>query len=298
MGFISEAKNKPTQRRRVRVFPLLLLAAALTAAMLLYDSNTRIVMSEYELYYQNLPGSFDGYRIVILSDLHATEFGPENQRLITMVQDAEPDIIAITGDFIDYDQGLQIEKQLEIAETLVTGLTQIAPVYFVTGNHDWDKRIEGPWALIQMLEEHDVNVLRNRFTRVETGGGSIILAGTDDPNGPADMIKPEELVARIRDAEGDGFIIMLEHRNNNLPLYSELGVELVLCGHAHGGIIRLPFTDGLIGQQRDWFPTYTSGVYSTGETNMVVSRGLGNTMNIPRLLNNPHVVVAVLRVES
>ena len=280
------------------MFPLLLLIVIITAAILLYDSNTRIVMSEYELYYPNLPGSFDGYRIVILSDLHATEFGPENQRLITMVQDAEPDIIAITGDFIDYDQGLQIEKQLEIAETLVTGLTQIAPVYFVTGNHDWDKRIEGPWALIQMLEEHDVHVLRNRFTRVETGGGSIILAGTDDPNGPADMIKPEELVARIRDAEGDGFIIMLEHRNNNLPLYSELGVELVLCGHAHGGIIRLPFTDGLIGQQRDWFPTYTSGVYSTGETNMVVSRGLGNTMNIPRLLNNPHVVVAVLRVES
>ena len=133
---------------------------------------------------------------------------------------------------------------------------------------------------------------------IESGGETMILAGTDDPNGPADMIKPRELVKRIREAEGAGFMVMLEHRNNNLPLYSELGVDLVLCGHSHGGYIRLPFIDGLFGPQRDWFPTYTNGVYAMGGTNMVVSRGIGNHIIIPRFLNNPHIVVTILRRNS
>jgi hypothetical protein len=277
------------------LFPILLLFFILLIAALFIDSNNRIVTTEYQLFYANLPVSFDGFRIVVLSDIHAAEFGAGNGRLISKVEAAAPDIIAITGDFIDYSENLPAEKQLEIAETLVKGLVPIAPIYYVTGNHDWDKRIGGPWALIEMLEAHGVRVLRNQHTRLEIGDCSIILAGTDDSNGPADMVAPDEFVRRIISTEGQGFIVMLEHRNNNLPLYSELGVDLVLVGHSHGGIIRLPFTDGLLDQQRDWFPTHTSGVYTMGGTNMVVSRGLGNSMGLPRLLNNPHLVVAILR---
>ena len=283
--------TKPHKRRRR--FPIVLLILILLVGILLYDGNTRIVTTEYELRYKNLPRQFDGFRIAVLSDVHAAVFGENNERLVAEVKAAEPDIIAITGDFIDGYEKLSTDIQLEIAEALVTDLTQIAPVYYITGNHDWDSGAIRP--LLAMLDECGVQVLRNRYKLLESGGETIVLAGTDDPNGPADMIKPREFVEKIVNVEGQRFIVMLEHRNNNLELYGELGVDLVLSGHAHGGLIRLPFTDGLIGQKRDWFPTYTNGVYANGDTNMLVSRGLGNHTGLPRFLNNPHLVVAVLR---
>ncbi|MCL2202058.1 MAG: metallophosphoesterase [Oscillospiraceae bacterium] len=281
------------RRRRVRIFPILLLLFVLVIGILLFDSNTRLVTTEYELHFANLPAGFDGFRIVVLSDIHAAVFGENNERLIEMVKEAEPDIIAITGDFIDSYGRLNQEQQLEVAENIVIGIKPIAPVFYITGNHEWVDG--GIWPLLEILREHDVHVLRNRFTRLYSGGDMIVLAGTDDPNGPADMIKPDEFVRRIREEEPYSFIVMLEHRNHNLELYSELGVDLVLSGHAHGGYIRLPFTDGLLGTQRDWFPSYTSGVYTRGNTKMLVSRGIGNHLPIPRFLNNPEIVVAVLR---
>jgi len=284
------------RKRHIRIFPIVLIIIVLVIGILLYDSNTRLVTKEYELTYANLPAGFDGFRIVVLSDIHAAVFGVNNERLISKVREAKPDIIAIAGDFTDGTRVVAIEDQLEIAEALIEGLLPIAPVYYITGNHEWDGG--NVRAVLEMLEKHNVNILRNKYTRLYSGGDSIILAGTDDPNGPVDMIGPEEFVATIRAAENDSFIVMLEHRNRNLRLYSELGVDLVLCGHAHGGIIRLPFVDGLIGPNRNLFPTYTNGVYSMADTNMLVSRGIGNHTGFPRFLNNPHVVVAILRIEN
>jgi predicted MPP superfamily phosphohydrolase len=265
---------------------VLLICAVLVAALTI-DSNVRLDVAEYRLYYADLPRSFDGFRVVSLSDVHAAQFGKDNRRLIAAVSDARPDIIAITGDVIDSD------GQLGIVDTLVVGLLEIAPVYYVTGNHEWDSGdIKN---LLGLLERRGVTVLRNGYELLERGDGAIVLAGTDDPNGPADMKTPQELVGDIRSAEGGRFIIVLEHRNNHLGLYASLGVDLVVCGHAHGGIARLPFTDGLIGPSREWLPTYTNGVYASGGTKMLVSRGVGNHTGFPRFLNNPHIPVAILR---
>jgi len=286
--------RKAGKRRRVFLFILLILI--LLIVILLLDSYFRIVTTEYELSYANLPESFDGYRIVVLSDIHAAQFGKDNERLVAKVREAKPDIIAIAGDFIDHFEKLPTDAQLKIAEALVDKLTLIAPVCYITGNHEWDEG--GVWELLSMLEERGVSILRNRYKRLESGGELIILAGTDDPNGPADMIKPDEFVMNIYEQEGKSFIVMLEHRNTRLQLYSDLGVDLVLSGHAHGGIIRLPFTDGLIGPSREWLPSYTNGLYAMGNTNMIVSRGIGNHTGWPRFLNNPHIVVAVLRTEK
>jgi len=253
-----------------------------------------MVTTEYEVDFPNLPAAFDGYRIVVLSDIHGTEHGKDNQRLIDSVRNANPDIIAITGDLIDRFQTKNpVERQLEIAETLVKGIVPIAPVYYITGNHEWDSGAVRP--LLEMLEGHGVQVLRNRYTRLESDGESILLAGVDDPNGPADMAKPREFIDRVFETEGAGFMVLLEHRNYNLKRSSELGVDLVLCGHAHGGMVRLPFTDGIIGPTLDLFPTYTNGIYTEGDTKTIVSRGLGNHMGWTRFLNNPQLVVAVLR---
>ena len=291
----SDARNKPKPRFRLWIVMILFAILILTATIFYYDSNTRLVTNEYELLYPNLPEAFDGYRIAVLSDIHGAEFGRNNEQLVKKVSDAHPDIIAITGDLIDRYNTPPIERQLEIADMLISDLVNIAPVYFITGNHDWDSgelhRIEG------MLNGHGATVLRNQYTLLEKGSQSVILAGTDDPNGPADMITPDVFIDQIRESQGDGFLVVLEHRNGNLPLYSELGVDLLICGHAHGGIIRLPFTDGLIGPKRKLFPTHTSGVYSMLETNMVVSRGLGSPLGWMRLFNNPHIPVVILRVD-
>jgi len=282
------------RRRRVPVILIILLVLVLAAVVILVDSNTRLVTTEFGLYYGNLPAAFDGYRIVVLSDIHAAEIGKGNETLIDIVSNAKPDMIAITGDLIDKVQAAKpVWKQLEIAGQLIEGLTPIAPVYYVTGNHEWDSG--EIWSLLALLEEKGVHVLRNNYTLLESGGETIILAGTDDPNGPADMVKPRKFIRGIFDAEGEGFTVVLTHRNSNLDLYGALGVDLVLCGHAHGGLIRLPFTDGLIGPRLDFFPTHTNGLYTAGGTNMVVSRGVGNHMGWTRFLNNPQVVVVELR---
>jgi predicted MPP superfamily phosphohydrolase len=274
-------------KRRRHIGLKITLALILLVAFLFYDSNARIAINEYPVFYDNLPAAFNGYRIVQLSDIHAAEFGKGNSGLIDAVQKANADIIVITGDLIDDD------NQLGIVGPLIQELTAIAPVYYITGNHEWDSG--GLRELLKLMDEKGVTVLRNAYEKLQIGGHSIVLAGIDDRNGPADMITPEAFISEIRDIEGDPFMIVLVHRNSYLQRYAALGIELVLCGHAHGGLVRLPFTEGLIGPAREWFPKHTGGIYADGGTKMVVSRGIGNHTGVPRFLNNPEVSVVILR---
>lgn len=275
------------KRRRSRAVLLLVILAA---AILFYDSNTRPVTEEYEIYDSDLPNGFDGLRVVQLSDLHAAVFGEENARLLEDVKKARPDVIAVTGDLIDGD------KDEDYVRSLMTGLCGIAPVYYVTGNHEWASGWIG--ELFDILEECGVTVLRNDYSLLERGGDTIVIAGADDPNGPYDMMTHSELAEKIRE-RGDGkYILMLCHRNEDLGEWDALNVNTVLCGHAHGGVIRLPFTDGLISPEREWFPEITSGLHKFGDTNILISRGLGNTPHTLRFLNNPEIAVAVLRAEQ
>ena len=274
---------KQTKRRRRRGGIFLVLA--FLAAFLVADS-LRLVTREYPLQYNTLPQAFDGFRIAQLSDLHARRFGAHNTRLLEAVAAAQPDIIAVTGDLVDdVGQGSYVQE-------LMTGLVQIAPVYYVTGNHEWASgMIE---ELFDVLDVCGVTVLRNTYTVLNRGDASLILVGLDDPNGPADMDTPAQVMDRVRSEVGDGFTVLLAHRNR-VEEYAQLGAQLVLCGHAHGGLIRLPFTDGLIDTNRTWFPTYTCGVYTENGTDVLVSPGLGNSVPVPRILNPAQICVAVLQ---
>jgi predicted MPP superfamily phosphohydrolase len=276
-----------TKRKSRHVGLKILLFLILLVSLMLYDSNTRITVNEYPLYYENLPASFDGYRIAQLSDIHAAVFGQDNAKLIEAVRKAQADIIVITGDLIDDD------NELGIVGPLIQKLTGIAPVYYITGNHEWDSG--GLHDLLELLNDNGVTVLRNDYEKIRIGNDSIVLAGVDDRNGPADMTTPETFISNIRKSEGDPFIVLLVHRNSYLQRYAGLGIDLVLCGHAHGGLIRLPFTEGLIGPAREWFPDTTGGVYTQGGTKMLVSRGIGNHTGVPRFLNNPQVPVVILK---
>ena len=277
------------RRRAVRriIFLFILLIAILTAV-----SNFLIVTKQYDIESSRVPESFDGYRILQLSDGHAAQFfDMKNSYLVAQIQDSQPDMIVITGDLIDEKE--EYGKESIIVEKLISAITKIAPVMYVTGNHEWST--DHLNELLELLEGYGVKVLRNEYTVVEKDGESIVIAGVDDPCGYADMKTVDELMAEIQADCPNAYTVLLSHRNNMLQTYSSLGFDLVLSGHAHGGIIRLPGTDGIIGPNREWFPDYTSGLYTMGNTSMVVSRGIGNHTGVPRFLNNPHIPVAVLK---
>ena len=236
-----------------------------------------------------LPDGFEGLRIVQLSDLHGHEYGQDSRDLLELVAEQEPDLIAVTGDLIDQ------EGQLAMVPALARGLAAIAPTYYVTGNHEWAaadvRQLKG------VLAECGVTVLSNQYVALERNGDSLVLAGVDDPNGYADQKTPEELYSEIQQEVGETCTILLAHRNDRFGQYAAAGYDLVISGHAHGGIVRLPFTDGLLGTDRRLFPTWTAGVYTLGDSTLFVSRGLGNnTVPIPgfRLFNRPDLAVLEL----
>lgn len=237
-----------------------------------------------------LPAGFDGLRIVHLSDLHGHEFGEGSETLLSAVREQEPELIVITGDLIDQ------ESQMEMVPALARGLAAIAPTYYVTGNHEW--ATGAARALKGVLRECGVTVFTNQYQVLERNGDALVLAGVDDPNGLADQKTPEELYEEIRSEQGEVFTLLLAHRNDRFDQYAAAGYDLVLSGHAHGGIVRLPFTDGLLGTDRRLFPTWTAGVYTLGESTLFVSRGLGNN-TVPirgfRLFNRPDLAVVELR---
>lgn len=276
-------------KKRKHLFLKIMLSLGITAGLLLADSNLRVTRTEYELAYTTLPESFDGFTVVQLSDVHGALFGRDNADLLKKVRAAAPDLIAITGDLADAD------TDLERVDALLAGLTPIAPVYYVSGNHEWSDGVLEP--LTEILETRGVRYLRNEYEVLERQGEAVVIAGVEDPNGRADQPKPDEFAKTLRRERPGDFVLLLGHRNYWVREYPTLPVDLILCGHAHGGIIRLPFVGGLLAQGRQLFPDYDAGLYESGSYRMLVSRGLGNSVSIPRFWNNPELVTVTLRAK-
>ena len=273
--------------RRRKTAVLLVLTALLAAGFLLWG-NCSLQTTETALVSPALPPAFDGLRIVELADLHGRVFGRGSRRLLAAVRRAEPDLICIDGDLFDE------HTDLAMLPPLLRGLCAIAPVYYVTGNHQW--RVPGLRGILAQMRACGVTVLQDDWRVLRRGEDALIVAGTDDPCGPAERKTPAELIADIRAEAGEAaFLLLLAHRNDQLPQWSALGVQAVLAGHCHGGVVRLPFVGGLFGTDRRLFPAWDAGLYRQGETALYVSRGLGYTNVHFRLFNRPEVAVIVLR---
>ena len=285
----ADQTNKAKKRRHPLRWVAALLVLLVAGWFFLQWQLWGIQVTVTQVSVHNLPDGFEGLRIVQLSDLHGHEYGQDSRDLLELVAEQEPDLIAVTGDLIDQ------EGQLAMVPALARGLAAIAPTYYVTGNHEWAaadvRQLKG------VLAECGVTVLSNQYAALERNGDSLVLAGVDDPNGFADQKTPEELYSEIQQEVGETCTILLAHRNDRFGQYAAAGYDLVISGHAHGGIVRLPFTDGLLGTDRRLFPTWTAGVYTLGDSTLFVSRGLGNnTVPIPgfRLFNRPDLAVLEL----
>lgn len=290
-------KIKQPRRWRRALLWLVVIVAVLAAGWLWFQWQcwgVKTTVTQVEL--SGLPGEFDGLRIAHLSDIHGHEYGEGSKELIAMVAEQEPDLIVLTGDIIDQ------EGQLMMIPALAKGLAAIAPCYYVTGNHEWSLEWSQKTGIVKtlksLLENNGVTVLSNEYVVLERNGASVVLAGIDDPNGYADQKTPEELSAEIEAEQPGLFTILLAHRNDAFDRYAAAGYDLVLSGHGHGGIVRLPFTDGLLSPARTLFPTWTAGVYTLGDSTLFVSRGLGNNtvpINGFRLFNRPDLAILELK---
>ena len=268
----------------------LLAALMLIAVVLVLDSRYRIQLSLYELSFADLPESFDGCRIVHISDLHGMSFGRDNRRLAELIRRQQPDIIAYTGDIAG------AEGDLSAVEPLLKELEGLCPAYYVNGNHEWaDGCVEEIEAL---MERYGVRCLSNEIELIYRGEDSIAIIGAEDPNGRADMMTPWELSLQAGELYSGKFMLWLAHRNDYIKMYPDIGTDLILSGHAHGGIVRLPLVGGLLNVNRRLGAEYESGLYYSGHYIMEVSRGLGNSIPIPRFLNRPELVTIELRTKS
>lgn len=274
------------RRRRWGCLPRLLVTLLVLAAAVGWFWWQQNGLSSETISVTSAPDGFAGYRIAVISDLHGKEFGEDNEKLIDYVRDLEPDLIAVTGDLI-HDQ-----DQMAMVRPVAKGLASIAPTYYVTGNHEWAAGVVP--ELEELLEACGINVLSNEYVMLTEGGDQIALLGAEDSNGYADQMTVGELADQVRQEQGDVYTILLSHRNNHYDQYQQARVDLTLAGHAHGGLIRLPTTDGLIGPKRELWPQYTAGLYDLSYGQMVVSRGLGNQFPCFRLFNRPDVPLVVL----
>jgi predicted MPP superfamily phosphohydrolase len=274
----------------LRKFFVIFLSTIILLAVFLYGENNLVAVNYLTLNLDNLPAAFTGLKIVHLSDLHGKSFGKEQRGIVQKVKAAQPDLVVFTGDLIDRRHG-GAKAGLELLDRLA----KIAPVYYVTGNHEgWAGTFD---TLRPQLEKRNVKVLSNTHHRLQRGEDSIYILGIDDPAFQCKSYRQGELIRPELKAalEGtDSFTILLAHRPELIETYSHFGIDLVFSGHAHGGQIRLPFIGGLVAPGQGFFPRYTNGFYTHGSSVLVVSRGLGNSVFPQRLFNRPEIVVVTL----
>lgn len=281
-----------SQKLKKKSFILLIIIIGIIALILwTLWGNTAIMIHEIIIDSDRISDTFDGFRIVHISDLHNAEFGADNERLLTMLTESEPDIIVITGDLIDSNH-----TDIQVALDFIFNIVELAPCYYVTGNHEgwFDNYNELETGLL----DAGVIVLHDEEAIIEKDGELISIVGIDDPdfaNIHGGITKNSIISNEIAKLSTyDGFSILLSHRPELFSQYCEAGFDLVFSGHAHGGQIRLPFIGGLIAPNQGFFPAYDSGVYSDENTSMIVSRGLGNSIIPLRFNNRPEIVLVEL----
>ena len=251
---------------------------------LCYWGNNSLVLSEYTYSSYKVKNSLDNYNIVQVSDLHNKEFKKENTGLVTKIKEAKPDIIVITGDLIDSNH-----TDMDVAIRFVKQIVKIAPVYYVSGNHETYIEEEEYQQFIQELEQCGMINLDDSSVQVED---NFYLIGLSEHSIQNESDTLEKLVKGL---PKDSLKILLAHEPQKLDFYAKSKVDIVLSGHAHGGQFRNPFTDqGLIAPDQGLFPKYTSGKHLVDNTAMFISRGLGNSIIPIRIFNRPEIVKLVL----
>ena len=264
----------------------------LTAFLVNERINEDVFVTQYTYINEEIPKAFDGYEILMVSDIHEAPF---SQQIINHINNISPDIIVFVGDLVQLPYGSMYETA-KIAKAV-----QDIPMYGVTGNHEtqcgaYDEIIAALW-------QNNIIPLDNDSVCIEKGGDSILLLGIKDPqSNEVSAKKIGEIREQIESEFPDGpcFSILLSHRADLYPEIKNTSADLILSGHMHGGIMRLPFIGGIVGKgESKWFPDYEYGIYvEDGAADMIVSGGCDKNPEKKRYFNPPEVVLITLERED
>jgi len=254
--------------------------------------NKDLEINKFNVKSKYIPTEFDNFRIVQVSDLHNAEFGKNNEKLLAMLKQTDADIIVITGDLID-----SRNTKVDVAVSFAEKATKIAPTYYINGNHE--ARVPEEYErLKQGLDEAGVTILENDSIDITIGDEAITLIGINDSSFRMELVDDtmmqnvsHQLMSVVPD--NDNYKILLAHKPHYFDAYANQ-VDLVLSGHAHGGQFKIPFIGGVVAPGQGFFPEYYTGSYIKENTEMIVSRGIGNSIIPFRINNKPEIIIAEL----
>ena len=286
MEMVRQKAVRAKQRRRKRILilvPLLLLLLAVGFVVSQIMMNRRFITTRFQLQSEKVTTTI---KLVVLSDLHNMEYGAGNSELIEAIRAEQPDLICMIGDMVNQD-----DRKVSSLYRLCEALEEIAPIYYTLGNH------EGALMYSQLdaipldaeLEERGVNVLINESVNWQKGDTVVRLIGIAIDESGYDRWAKDALEETWN---LDGYKIVLSHFPG---LYEsklkDANFDLALAGHYHGGLICIPGAGGLYHPETGFFPQYWGGQYETTNGTLIVSRGIGNHGWIPRINNQPELVI-------
>lgn len=274
----------------MRKIKFLLILIVLMGIYIVIENNT-FSLNKKELTFKDLPDNFDGYKILHLSDLHGKEYGDKNKRLIKSIKKSNPDIIVMTGDMIS-----SRDKDFEVLSNLVKEIKEL-PIYYITGNHEQYLSSKKLNSLKNELKNFGVVVLDNEKVKLKKGNENINLYGLIYPNHfyrSGNYLDKEDIDELLGPIENE-FSILLSHNPFHFEGQANWGADLILSGHVHGGMIRVPIIGGLLSPEYKFFPKYYEGVYEKNNKKMFVSRGMGIGEVGFRVFNRPEIILITLK---
>ena len=283
----------PNKNKKIAI-SILAFAIVITIAATIF-SNVCIKISEYTI---SLSGLSEGARVVVISDLHGKEYGKDNIRLLEKISEQKPDAIFVVGDMLDDNDA---ENGFSKTKNLLIELLDIAPVYLSYGNQEKEYSGDILDGFVNTITEKGIIVLDDSFTDCEIGGQKIRIGGTMGHAFPFGRTKEEFENSKeyifLKDMEKtDSPTIVLAHMPDTFIFNGAhnywSNIDLVVSGHTHGGVVRIPFVGGLYSPMQGLFPEYDYGFFTLGDKmKMVITSGLSGYKFIPRFLNLPEICV-------
>ncbi len=289
-----KSKKQKSRNTKKQKYIKLAITLSIVIVIILFCNfqNKHLETTHYTYAAEQLGADLEGYRIVQISDLHNAKFGKNNQKLVDRIRECEPDMIVLTGDLVDSNY-TNVDRAVQFVDEIV----KICPVYYVTGNHEyWLEKSEYD-ELMDGLIGAGVVILDDQVVEISRGDAKFRLVGLDDKSladGTLGTLLNNTHNVVHEDSDEREFTVVLAHEPQYFARYAGTGVDLVLSGHAHGGQFRLPFVGGIVAPDQGFLPEYTAGEYYMNGTEMIVSRGLGNSVIPVRLFNFPEIVCVEL----